>query len=95
MLGYPVGDLSQHVLAHDEHAESACKRLVEANLRLVVTVAERYASAGVHILDLIQKGNDGLLVALKTFEDNANQRFSTWAAACVNDPILKALPTSP
>jgi len=45
-------------------------------------------------LDLIQEGNDGLLLALETFEGNSGESFSTHAAACVNDAIAKALAKS-
>ena len=62
-------ELSRHVLANDEQAESAGQTLVEANLAMVVTIAERYPRGNMHILDLVQKGNDGLLLALKTFPD--------------------------
>jgi hypothetical protein len=52
--------------ADDQEAESAAKRLVEANLAMVISVAEGYQACGIHILDLVQKGNDALLIALKT-----------------------------
>ena len=57
-------ELSRHVLARDEQAESAGMRLIEGNLAMVVSIAERHRSAGIHVLDLIQKGNDGLLLTL-------------------------------
>src|SRR6266446_7824007 len=55
-----------HVRAEDQEAESAAKRLVEANLHLVVSIAERYRNdSHLHFLDLIIKGNDGLMGALR------------------------------
>lgn len=57
----------QHVRAGDEQSESARKRLVEANLHLVVSIAERYRNDRIHFLDLIMKGNDGLMRALQDF----------------------------
>ncbi|HYL61870.1 MAG TPA: sigma-70 factor domain-containing protein [Candidatus Methylomirabilis sp.] len=87
-------ELSQHVLAHDQQAESAGTRLIEANLAMVVSIAERYRDGGMPLLELIQKGNDGLLLALKTFADNPNESFSAHAAACINDAIAKAIAES-
>jgi len=55
-------ELSKHVLADDEMAEYARRRLIEANLSMVISVAERYRREGVYLLDLVQKGNDGLLL---------------------------------
>jgi RNA polymerase primary sigma factor len=54
----------QHIRAGDQQADSAERLLVEANLRLVVSIAERYRNERIHILDLIQEGNDGLVRAL-------------------------------
>jgi len=71
-------ELSQHVLANDQQAESAGKTLVEANLAMVVSIAERYPRGNMHLLDLVQRGNDGLLYALKTFPDHPNQSFAAY-----------------
>jgi DNA-directed RNA polymerase sigma subunit (sigma70/sigma32) len=87
-------ELSQHVLAHDQQAETAGQRLIEANLAMVVSIAEGYRDAGMHVLDLIQKGNDGLLLALETFAGNSSESFSVHAAACINEAIAKALAKS-
>jgi DNA-directed RNA polymerase sigma subunit (sigma70/sigma32) len=82
--------LSRHVLAHDGEAESAGRRLVEAHLKLVVSIAERHFSARVDQLDLIQKGNDGLQQALSTFSGNSQGSFSGYAAICIEAAIAKA-----
>jgi len=87
-------ELSQHVLAHDQQAESAGKRLVEANLAMVVSIAEGYRDSGMHVLDLIQKGNDGLLLALDTFAGNSIEGYSAHAATCINLAIAKAIAKS-
>jgi len=87
-------ELAQHVLANDQQAESAGKTLVEANLAMVVSIAERYPRGNMHLLDLVQRGNDGLLYALKTFPDHSNQTFSAYAAACVDAAIAKAIADS-
>jgi RNA polymerase primary sigma factor len=87
-------ELSQHLLANDQQAESAGDRLLEANLAMVVSIAERYRDSGMHLLELVQKGNDGLLLALKTFTDNSTKTFSAHAAACVSAAIEKAITDS-
>ena len=87
-------ELSRHVLANDERAESAGYHLVEANLAMVVTIAEGYPRGNMHLLDLVQKGNDGLLLALKTFPDHPNLSFSAHAATCVDAAIAKAIADS-
>jgi RNA polymerase primary sigma factor len=81
-------ELSRHVLARDEQAESAGRRLVEANLAAVVTIAEGYPKATMHVLDMIQKGNAGLLRALETFQDSSKS-FSAHAADCISEAIAK------
>jgi RNA polymerase nonessential primary-like sigma factor len=87
-------ELSRHVLANDQQAESAGKTLVEANLAMVVSIAERYPRGSMHLSDFLQRGNDGLLFALKTFPDHPNQSFSAYAAVCVDAAIAKAIAES-
>jgi RNA polymerase primary sigma factor len=83
-------ELSKHVLAHDQQAESAAKSLIDANLAVVVSIAEGYLDSGMRMLELIQEGNAGLLIALKTFA-NSGETFSAHAAVCIRDAIAKAL----
>ena len=66
----------EHVLAQDLNAESATKRLVEAHLGLVVSMAERCRSDRVNILDLIESGNTGLFHAVEALRDFHDDRFS-------------------
>jgi DNA-directed RNA polymerase sigma subunit (sigma70/sigma32) len=84
----------QHLRAGDQQAESAALRLGEANLHLAVSIAKRYRNDRIHILDLIQKGNDGLLVALRTFKDSGEDSFSAYAAAHIERAITKAVASS-
>ena len=84
----------QHLRARDQQSESAGKRLVEANLSLVVSIAERYRTERTHILDLIQKGNDGLMVALKTFSDSGEDSFSAHATTHIERAIADAVASS-
>ena len=81
----------QHVRAGDEQAEPARKRLVEANLHLVVSIAERNRNDRIHFLDLIVKGNDGLMGALQAFGDSGEDNFSVYATACIERAIAEAL----
>jgi RNA polymerase primary sigma factor len=87
-------DLSQHVVAQDEQAESAGRRLIEANLSVVASIAKRHSSTGIHMLDLIQKGNEGLLHALNTFPGSSCDSFSDHAATCIADAVSKAIAES-
>ena len=67
-------------------SETAKKDLVEPNLQVVVELAARFPRQGVHILDLIQEGNDGLLDAMKTFDDSGC-RFAHYAYWCARRRI--------
>ena len=84
----------QHVRAGDQQAESAVKRLVEAHLHLVVSIAERYRNDRIYFLDLIQKGNDGLLGAVRTFSDSGQVSFSAYATAHIERAIAEAVTCS-
>lgn len=87
-------DLLQHARTQDDLAESATRRLIEANLSLVVPIAERYSSSGIHVLDLIQSGNVGLLHAVKTFTETSSDSFSAHAATCIENAVLRAIAES-
>ena len=81
----------KHVRAGDEQAEKAGQRLVEANLQLVVTIAERYPRGNMHILDLIQEGNRGLLTAVQTLRDDSADNFSIHATPLIDRAISEAI----
>jgi DNA-directed RNA polymerase sigma subunit (sigma70/sigma32) len=87
-------DLLRHVRSQDAQAESACRRLIEANLSLVVVIAERHSSSGIHLLDLIVEGNLGLMLAIKTFPENSSDAFATHAATCIESAVSKAIAKS-
>jgi RNA polymerase primary sigma factor len=76
--------------AHAE-AESAKKELIEANLRLVVSIAKRYTNRGMQFLDLIQEGNIGLMKAVDKFEYRRGYKFSTYATWWVRQAITRAI----
>jgi RNA polymerase primary sigma factor len=76
---------------HQEVQEGARKRMVESNLRLVVSIARRYAHFAVPFMDLIQEGNIGLMRAVEKFEYERGHRFSTYASYWIRQAVMRAL----
>ena len=81
-------ELAQRIIAGDEDAK---QELINANLRLVISIAKRYAGRGMPFLDLIQEGNMGLIKAVEKFDYTKGFKFSTYATWWIRQAITRAI----
>jgi RNA polymerase primary sigma factor len=92
--GLSAADLDELVsrLDHGERmADRAKSEMIQANLRLVVSIAKKYVNRGMHFLDLVQEGNIGLMRAVEKFEYQRGHKFSTYATWWIRQAITRAI----
>lgn len=86
-----IKELNRHMSIGEAKAKRAKKEMVEANLRLVISIAKKYTNRGLQFLDLIQEGNIGLMKAVDKFEYRRGYKFSTYATWWIRQAITRSI----
>ncbi len=88
---HEIKDISRRISIGEAKARRAKKEMVEANLRLVISIAKKYTNRGLQFLDLIQEGNIGLMKAVDKFEYRRGYKFSTYATWWIRQAITRSI----
>ncbi len=86
-----IREINRNMMLGDAKAKNAKKEMVEANLRLVISIAKKYTNRGLQFLDLIQEGNIGLMKAVDKFEYRRGYKFSTYATWWIRQAITRSI----
>ncbi len=88
---HEIKELNRNISISEARARAAKKEMVEANLRLVISIAKKYTNRGLQFLDLIQEGNIGLMKAVDKFEYRRGYKFSTYATWWIRQAITRSI----
>src|SRR5436189_3603021 len=86
-----IKEVNRRMSIGEAKARRAKKEMVEANLRLVISIAKKYTNRGLQFLDLIQEGNIGLMKAVDKFEYQRGYKFSTYATWWIRQAITRSI----